>query len=666
MRKTGFLYGLSLTLAATSFAQHCSVPGQTPVSATYVCTSETFHISTPEFCGQTTVPTPCADGNIYRNTNPSFFRFNCYNAGTLGLSILPNDLSANYDWQLFDITSTNPIDIFTNPNLFIACNWSSDPGETGASLDGLNLMVCTGSAQTLFSKMPNLLVGHAYLLMVCNQSASAAGYQLTFAGGTAVITDPVDPHLLSADLSCDRTKINLRLMKQVRCNTLASDGSDFSVTGGVNIIAALPGDCTTPFGTSTITLTLNQPLGFGTFNLTIGNGSDANTLIDICGRSIPVGESISFVSSAVVSTPMDSVFTITCSPSFIELVFKKPILCHSIAADGSDFIITGPVAISGIPFIPGCAMNSTTSIIRLNLSANIVAGSYQVQLVTGSDGNTILNECGAATPPGSTVAFMAADAVEAAFSRSNPSSCNDNTVSFLHNGANNVNSWTWDFGNGIKSLLPNPTVTFAPGQYNVTLTVSNGVCTNSWTEIVRISKEFEAAFDAPNTICPGDSLHLVNKSNGIIDSWQWDFGNGIRSNDQTPVGHKYTSNGRETFYTIRLIAANTLLNCRDTAYRVVKALTNCLITVPSAFTPNGDGKNDHLYPLNALNADQLEFKVYNRLGQLIFFTRDWTKKWDGRIHGVEQSTGVYAWLLNFIDRDTGKKNFQKGTTLLIR
>jgi hypothetical protein len=62
----------------------------------------------------------------------------------------------------------------------------------------------------------------------------------------------------------------------------------------------------------------------------------------------------------------------------------------------------------------------------------------------------------------------------------------------------------------------------------------------------------------------------------------------------------------------------------------------------------------------------MEFRVYNRLGQLVFETKDWTKKWDGKIKGIVQTTGVYAWILSFTNHDTGEKVFMKGTTLLIR
>ncbi|MBL7756154.1 MAG: gliding motility-associated C-terminal domain-containing protein, partial [Chitinophagaceae bacterium] len=73
-----------------------------------------------------------------------------------------------------------------------------------------------------------------------------------------------------------------------------------------------------------------------------------------------------------------------------------------------------------------------------------------------------------------------------------------------------------------------------------------------------------------------------------------------------------------------------------------------------------------LYPNDAFKADNLEFSVYNRWGQQVFHTRDWTRKWDGRVNGIMQSSGVYVWYLSYTHRDTGEKVFQKGTTTLIR
>ncbi|MEP6596106.1 MAG: gliding motility-associated C-terminal domain-containing protein, partial [Ginsengibacter sp.] len=65
-------------------------------------------------------------------------------------------------------------------------------------------------------------------------------------------------------------------------------------------------------------------------------------------------------------------------------------------------------------------------------------------------------------------------------------------------------------------------------------------------------------------------------------------------------------------------------------------------------------------------ARDLEFRVYNRVGQLVFHTNDGAKKWDGKIKGNPQDPDIYVWTLKYTNRDTGKKIFQKGTTALIR
>ena len=133
---------------------------------------------------------------------------------------------------------------------------------------------------------------------------------------------------------------------------------------------------------------------------------------------------------------------------------------------------------------------------------------------------------------------------------------------------------------------------------------------------------------------------------------------------ETPPPQAYYITSREKLFPVRLIVQNNK-NCFDTAVNYLKAVNNCFIAVPSAFTPNHDGKNDYLYPLNAYKATGLQFSVFNRLGQRVFETKDWTRKWDGTVSGLEQPSGVYVWMLEYAD-ETGKKIFLKGSTVLIR
>ncbi|MGB3005670.1 MAG: PKD domain-containing protein, partial [Chitinophagaceae bacterium] len=509
MYRKAFIILPLLCLSVFLQAQLCTTPGQTPVSAMLVCGVESFRVNTPVYCGNTDVPVPCPATFPYKNKNPNFFRMACSRSGSLGFTITPDETTADYNWQLFDITSTNPNDIFTNPALFIACNWSSEPGETGASADGTSLQVCTGGGEPLFCTMPYILEGHTYMLMVCNQSNSFSGYQLSFTGGTASITDDVEPHLLTARASCDWNRIIVKTNKKIVCSSLAGNGSDFMLSSGATITGAIPGDCTSIFGTDSIVLNLSQPLTLGTYSLTLNNGNDANTLMDICNRNIPEGEAITFTVASSQPTLMDSLAPVTgCSPGFIELVFQKPIRCNSIATDGSDFIITGPQAVSTTFDPGGCTANATTNRIRLKFTTPIVTGGvYQVELTTGNDSNSIIDECGLATPTGAILSFTVNNALSAAFTIRNAASCKQDSIYFLHNGNNNTSSWKWDFGNGNTSSLQNPVFLFAnPGSKTIKLTVSISNCTDTSRQTIIAGADLAASFEVPEFVCPGDTV----------------------------------------------------------------------------------------------------------------------------------------------------------------
>ncbi len=166
-------------------------------------------------------------------------------------------------------------------------------------------------------------------------------------------------------------------------------------------------------------------------------------------------------------------------------------------------------------------------------------------------------------------------------------------------------------------------------------------------------------------ICPDDTTSFADISSGHVDTWQWNFGNGNTSSSQRPPTQTYPLTGIETLYTVSLTVSNNT-GCTTTASQTVKVLAACIIAVPTAFTPNNDGLNDFLFPLNAFKAENLDFKVFNRWGQLVFHSRDWTQKWDGRINGITQATNVYVWQLSYTHKDTKIRYSLNGTTTLIR
>ncbi|MBK8953281.1 MAG: gliding motility-associated C-terminal domain-containing protein [Chitinophagaceae bacterium] len=462
--------------------------------------------------------------------------------------------------------------------------------------------------------------GRAYMLMVSNENASPAGYNITFTGGNAGITDPVEPHVFSAWASCTGNQVFFRSNKKMVCTSVAANGSDFQISSAT-IVGAVPGDCSSPLGSDSVIITLSQPLPVGNYSLIINTGSDGNTLLDICNREIPSGENVSFTVTQPQPIALDSIYVPPgCSPAFVDLAFKKGIKCSSVAANGSDFQFTGPQAVS-VSVAPGaCSSSSLTTRIRLLFTTPLVTGgNYQLILTTGSDGNTLLDECGLPVTVTSPLRFDVVSPLSAAFTTNNSASCRQDSVRFFHNGNNNTSSWMWNFGNGLTSTVQNPVLFFnTPGTKSVTLIVANSICADTSTQTVDVNGNLKAGFKIPPVICAGDTIPITNTSTGSISNWEWQMGDGNILNSHTPQGFRYQPIGYDMYYTIKLITANTVLSCSDTIKKVIQVLNNCLIKVPTAFTHNGDGKNDFLFPLNAVKALQLEFKVFNRVGQVVF------------------------------------------------
>jgi gliding motility-associated-like protein len=86
------------------------------------------------------------------------------------------------------------------------------------------------------------------------------------------------------------------------------------------------------------------------------------------------------------------------------------------------------------------------------------------------------------------------------------------------------------------------------------------------------------------------------------------------------------------------------------------------IFVPSAFTPNNDGKNDS-WRIPFLDPQWgATVSLYNRHGQLVYQATGIAVDWDGRLKGVPQPSGIYVYLIHFNDGTAD----MKGTITLIR
>lgn len=94
------------------------------------------------------------------------------------------------------------------------------------------------------------------------------------------------------------------------------------------------------------------------------------------------------------------------------------------------------------------------------------------------------------------------------------------------------------------------------------------------------------------------------------------------------------------------------------------------VFVPTGFTPNGDFTNDLLLVHGQSTSKVLDFKIFDRWGEMVFQLQDFafnddTKGWDGNFRGQPCDPGIYVWILE-VEYVDGEKEVFKGNTTLIR
>ncbi len=89
------------------------------------------------------------------------------------------------------------------------------------------------------------------------------------------------------------------------------------------------------------------------------------------------------------------------------------------------------------------------------------------------------------------------------------------------------------------------------------------------------------------------------------------------------------------------------------------------ISLPSAFTPNGDNLNDQFYVSNAqVIPEFISLEIFDRWGTRIFFTDDAFERWDGSFNSRPVDPAVYIYQLQFICRE--ETVTKTGTVTLIK
>lgn len=151
----------------------------------------------------------------------------------------------------------------------------------------------------------------------------------------------------------------------------------------------------------------------------------------------------------------------------------------------------------------------------------------------------------------------------------------------------------------------------------------------------------------------GETLTLTADSTNTANSVSWNTG---ESTNQLTVSAAGTY-----VATIQYSAG-----CVVTDSVVVEDVCEVKFMVPTAFSPNGDSVNDNL-KLFGKGFFNLDFRVFNRWGELIYFSKSQEEAWDGTANGFDAPNGTYVWRAIYEDvRSPGTKIKAYGKTTIVR
>ncbi len=295
-------------------------------------------------------------------------------------------------------------------------------------------------------------------------------------------------------------------------------------------------------------------------------------------------------------------------------------------------------------------------------------GAYSVQLL-------VVSNFGCKDSISKTVIVNPNPAVN--FTVSDTSGCETLCVSFqnlssITSGVNAAVSWNFGSGTG-SSNSQNPEYcysndsVYAANFFNVSLTVvsdSGCISTLSKNNYITVYPNPNAVFSVqPETASISDPVISITDLSAGADFWNWNFGDGSDTAYAiNQLTHTYADTGT---YQITLITT-TQFNCVDTAYHTIIIEPEFLFYIPNTFSPNDDGINE-TFSGKGIFISKYEMMIFDRWGNLIFYTDDINRPWDGSSnHGTEISQqDVYIYSIKITDYKKRKHNY-KGIVTLVK
>ncbi len=229
-----------------------------------------------------------------------------------------------------------------------------------------------------------------------------------------------------------------------------------------------------------------------------------------------------------------------------------------------------------------------------------------------------------------------------------------------------INGYTtgWDVVWAPAEIMNNPNspepVAIIDSTVLIVATVTNELgCSVDHTFLIKIDKDYQISRIplGDTSIFLGQSIQFITAINKDSVDIKWTPNKYISCTDCLDPVIRPMEN---ITYTL-----TTTDNCgTKTEEFFIEVIRDFYLEFPKAFTPNADQHND-IFVYASHNIGEVDFKIFNRWGNLIFETERVDEGWDGTINGQEQNADTYTF---YIRAKTihGYEFERKGTFLLLR
>jgi gliding motility-associated-like protein len=547
--------------------------------------------------------------------------------------------SITYNWTSsngFTYTGTNAAIQFNNVTTAVAGTYSvtATLNSCVSAATPITIVVNTTPVITAVSANPtdcNSATGSITIAGLVANTVYTVNYEKNAAAQTTTLTSNTSGNIIIPSLSAGTySNINV-ILNACPSNvvgpftltdpaapgvTIVSNNSPICETATINVVAnsiagaTLSWTSTTGYTTigNTVNITNATTTQSGTYTVTATKNSCTSTATALV--QVNPNPVASFTSSAFV-----------CMPNGVVSFTNN----STVAGNGSmtyawDF---------------GDATTATT-VNATHTYANI--GNYPVKLTT------IANGCSSSVTNNFN-AFL--DKPIAIFKIDKDTICQgvSNTFTDLSTAPNStITNWAWNFGDGsLPSTLANPTKLYSlPGNYTVTLVVKNAQgCTSDVTP-KPIKVYLQPKIDAgPSFVVPQGTTIVFNPT----------------TNDSTTVKFLWTPSADfahpDSLRPALLVLKNQKYKVTATgegkceASDTLSVIALKALTIPNAFSPNGDRINDTWEIGNLIDYAFATVEIFNRSGQLVFKSKGYSTPWDGTFNGKSLPVGTYYYIIDF-------------------